>query len=62
MGLFGQEPAGIGIKHPCRNGQEQAICELDDITLFNSGAKPPYDTRLVIEKGMMPIANSHRRG
>jgi hypothetical protein len=60
-GFFAQETAGAGIEHPSRNGQGRAISELDDVTLFGQAPRPPHAVALMIEKGMMPVVNLHRR-
>jgi hypothetical protein len=60
-GFFAQVAASIGIEHPGRNGQDRAVRELDDVALLGQAPKPPHEVAFVIEKGMMPIANSHWR-
>jgi hypothetical protein len=61
LGFLAQEATGVGIEHPSRNGQDRPVRKLDDVTLLAPAAKPPYEMALVIEKGMMPVTDSHRR-
>jgi hypothetical protein len=61
VGFFAQEAAEVGIEHPGRNGQDRTVRELDDVTVFDQATKPPHEAAFVIEKRMMPVADSHRR-
>src|ERR1700757_3851804 len=60
-GFFAQETTGVSIEHPSRNGQNRAVPELDDVTFFGQTSKPSHHLALVIKKGMIPVAHSHRR-
>jgi hypothetical protein len=60
-GFIAQEAASVGIEHPGSNSQDGTVSELDDEALFGPATKAPHEMTLVIEKGMMAIANAHRR-
>ena len=50
-----------GIKHPRRHGEKQPVAQLDNVTVFGLAAKSPHDVTFLVEKRMMPVADSHRR-
>jgi hypothetical protein len=50
-----------GIEHPRRHCENHAIAQLDNVTVFGLSAKSPHDVTFMIEKRMMPVADSHRR-
>jgi hypothetical protein len=53
--------AHSGIKHPRRHCEMHTIAQLDNEAVFGLAAKSPHDMTFMVEKRMMPVADSHRR-
>jgi hypothetical protein len=49
------------VKHPRRHGEKYAVVQLDHVAVFGLAAKSPYDVTFMVEKRMVPVADSHRR-
>jgi hypothetical protein len=50
-----------GIEHPRRHCEKHAITQLDNVAVFDASAKSPHDVTFMVEKWMMPVADSYRR-
>jgi hypothetical protein len=57
--VHGTAPSGI--EHPRRNCEEQAIAELDEVTIFGVTPKAPHDMAFMVEERMMLVADSYGR-